>query len=549
MSYDIPDEMKYREKIVFRMDMKQLCYFCLFAMITFFSYNLPLEGEGKLIAPFFIGIVGVCFILFNLEEKVADIYRFYSGVRKAASSDAKAQRLVGVKSVENDQMTLMDGLLAKLGDYKGKIVINIETAGTNADTTLMDDFSKLATATGGKFNSESAQQQSFVQLDAQQSKDISLVLPKAQITKVDETEYANAVNISANTTATGEIQYNAATRTIVIVPDNPDVAEVEVNPQDIPVKLTQKEPEQKTACKYEYAVFYDQSESTKVDKNLIQSKNEELAEGRTADLSLMTAGSGGAEDYDNSPGSINAGISKMLDKYKLDKGLDSNSEEYKTITAFQKELKKNCTWDKEADFTTLLSMLDDPVLTNALKQAFNSESALSDGSTETTKRYIVLNTDGGDIALNDLFMEKMKYDAGMNLLFFRNCKSLDVGENFATDNPGEVNAAKFQQFMANTGITEMDVGKGGKEVWLKREGTKTTAYFYAEATAGAQLEKYASLSIPTASATDVKPLLGSVTPIENMDVEMPSSFFVAVKTTDNTGQIKNEIYEVKVSGL
>jgi len=30
MSYDIPDEVKYREKIVFGLDLKQLGYLCLF---------------------------------------------------------------------------------------------------------------------------------------------------------------------------------------------------------------------------------------------------------------------------------------------------------------------------------------------------------------------------------------------------------------------------------------------------------------------------------------------------------------------------------------
>ena len=85
MSYDIPDEVKYREKIVFGLDIRQLCYFCLFAMLAFFSYNLPLEGQEKLVSPFFFSIAGAGFILLNLEEKVMDICHFYSGVRKATS--------------------------------------------------------------------------------------------------------------------------------------------------------------------------------------------------------------------------------------------------------------------------------------------------------------------------------------------------------------------------------------------------------------------------------------------------------------------------------
>lgn len=111
MGYDIPDEVKYREKIVFGMDLRQLCCFCLFALLAFLSYNLLLEGEAKLILPGFFCILGACFILFNMEEKALDIWRYYSGVRKADSSSKKAQAMMGIKGIENDQMILTDGSL------------------------------------------------------------------------------------------------------------------------------------------------------------------------------------------------------------------------------------------------------------------------------------------------------------------------------------------------------------------------------------------------------------------------------------------------------
>ncbi|MCX6770782.1 MAG: ATP-binding protein [Candidatus Micrarchaeota archaeon] len=111
MSYDIPDEVKYREKIVFGLDLKQLCYFCVFTVLAFLSFNLPLEGEAKLILPSFFSILGAGFIFLNLEERVLDAWHFYSGVRKASSSDKKAQQLVGVRTIENDQIILMDGSL------------------------------------------------------------------------------------------------------------------------------------------------------------------------------------------------------------------------------------------------------------------------------------------------------------------------------------------------------------------------------------------------------------------------------------------------------
>ncbi|MFA5929339.1 MAG: DUF87 domain-containing protein [Candidatus Micrarchaeia archaeon] len=109
MSYDIPDEIKYREKIVFGLDLKQLCYFCVFTVLAFLSLSLPLEGQAKLILPSFFSILGAGFIFLNLEERVLDAWHYYSGVRKASSTDRKAQQLVGIRAIENDQIVLMDG--------------------------------------------------------------------------------------------------------------------------------------------------------------------------------------------------------------------------------------------------------------------------------------------------------------------------------------------------------------------------------------------------------------------------------------------------------
>ncbi len=109
MTYDIPDEIRYKEKIVFNLDFKQLLYACVFGLLAFFSFNLPLQGNFKLIAPIFFLIVGLSFVFLNLEEKVFDAYGFYSGVRKAGSADAKAQKLVGVKRISGDVVFLNGG--------------------------------------------------------------------------------------------------------------------------------------------------------------------------------------------------------------------------------------------------------------------------------------------------------------------------------------------------------------------------------------------------------------------------------------------------------
>jgi len=111
VSYDIPDEVKYREKIVFGLDLRQLLYSCLFGILAYLSYSLPLEGQAKLVLPSTLCIIGVGFAFLNLEEKALDLAHYYLGVQKAGNFEPQAQKLVGIRSIENNQITLMDGSL------------------------------------------------------------------------------------------------------------------------------------------------------------------------------------------------------------------------------------------------------------------------------------------------------------------------------------------------------------------------------------------------------------------------------------------------------
>ncbi len=109
MSYDIPDAIQYKEKIVFNLDVKQLMYAVGFSLLAFFSYGLPIEGELKLLFPAFFFLLGMFFIWFNLEEKVTDLYGFYTGIRKASSSDKKAQSFMEVNEIKKDAVFLNNG--------------------------------------------------------------------------------------------------------------------------------------------------------------------------------------------------------------------------------------------------------------------------------------------------------------------------------------------------------------------------------------------------------------------------------------------------------
>ncbi len=123
MSYDIPDKIQYKEKIVFGLDFKQLGYACLFGIAAFLSLNLPLEGDAKLAVPFIFVILGVAFIFLNLEKFLQDRFAFYTNVQFGGALDKKVQEFIGVSKIENDAVYLKNGELRAI---VGVIPINFQ---------------------------------------------------------------------------------------------------------------------------------------------------------------------------------------------------------------------------------------------------------------------------------------------------------------------------------------------------------------------------------------------------------------------------------------
>ena len=109
MAYDIPDEIKYREKIIANLDPRQLLYAIVFGIAAFLTYRLPFEGDAKIILPGFISVIGIAFIFFKFDEKLKDIFSYFSGLRIAPHNSIPAQKFFEVKSIGDDVVRLDDG--------------------------------------------------------------------------------------------------------------------------------------------------------------------------------------------------------------------------------------------------------------------------------------------------------------------------------------------------------------------------------------------------------------------------------------------------------
>lgn len=111
MGYDIPDKVRYKEKIFLNLDMKQLAYFVVFALLAWISYNLPLQNEAKLVLPTFAILLGFGFVFLGLEKIVLERFSYLRNVRMGGALDKKVRGFVGVKKIESDTVYLENGEL------------------------------------------------------------------------------------------------------------------------------------------------------------------------------------------------------------------------------------------------------------------------------------------------------------------------------------------------------------------------------------------------------------------------------------------------------
>jgi len=132
MGYDIPDKVRYKEKIVFGLDGKQLIYALAFGFVALLAYGLPLEGELKFVLPSFIAIAGLGFIFLGLEDKAIEHYSYFQARQLKNDMKKFADRVIQIGKIENNYMILRNKEL--------RAVLQI----TPLNFTLFDDDRKKA---------------------------------------------------------------------------------------------------------------------------------------------------------------------------------------------------------------------------------------------------------------------------------------------------------------------------------------------------------------------------------------------------------------------
>ena len=104
MSYEIPQQLEYKEKIMFGLTFKQLAYAFLFGglgLIIFFKTNLNLAAKITIVA--ILVALAAAFMFFELAAFLKN-FRKWLKFRKANKGSAKLEKFIAVQDVQEDEI-------------------------------------------------------------------------------------------------------------------------------------------------------------------------------------------------------------------------------------------------------------------------------------------------------------------------------------------------------------------------------------------------------------------------------------------------------------
>ena len=101
MAYQIPQQLEYKEKIMFGLTFKQLAYAFIFGSLAIILFNKISNPILKFTLASIPSCLGICFMFFNLDAIIKD-YFIYLKQRKIYKYDPRLEKLISVKSIDNN---------------------------------------------------------------------------------------------------------------------------------------------------------------------------------------------------------------------------------------------------------------------------------------------------------------------------------------------------------------------------------------------------------------------------------------------------------------
>ncbi len=102
MTYEIPQELEYKEKIVFGLDFSQLIYLLIFGFIILvILFKTGLNQDLRFFLATIFAVLAICFMFFNLKQRIKDFWDWYK-FREFKVASLRMKRLIPEINIENN---------------------------------------------------------------------------------------------------------------------------------------------------------------------------------------------------------------------------------------------------------------------------------------------------------------------------------------------------------------------------------------------------------------------------------------------------------------
>ncbi|MFH1424370.1 MAG: PrgI family protein [archaeon] len=111
MAYEIPQALKYEEKIILGMTFKQLAYVGVAGLVSVIVFKTPIPLFAKVPIIALLMTAGGALAFLKLDEKALNAFNHFKSPRKMGYMDTNMSSFVGVKRVRDDAIELDDNTI------------------------------------------------------------------------------------------------------------------------------------------------------------------------------------------------------------------------------------------------------------------------------------------------------------------------------------------------------------------------------------------------------------------------------------------------------
>ncbi len=101
MTYQIPQQLEYKERIMFGLTFKQLAYAFTFGFIALLNFKMLTSFAVGFVFAFFWSSLGICFMFLGLDHRIRDYWHYYKS-RKITLTKSTYYSFLKIKEIAND---------------------------------------------------------------------------------------------------------------------------------------------------------------------------------------------------------------------------------------------------------------------------------------------------------------------------------------------------------------------------------------------------------------------------------------------------------------